>query len=129
MQRTRVCRAEAESEHADAVKSESARARIPRRGSEARAISRRAEIEAERPIYRRPRNKGDNGADLKVRPYVCDGIGRSWMIIQLMPKRSRSCANRVAKNVSCIGMNTSPPLASAEKMRSASASLSTLSDK
>src|SRR5947209_19910838 len=31
------------------------------------------------------------------------------MIIQLMPNRSRSCPNRVAKNVSCIGMNTSPP--------------------
>jgi hypothetical protein len=64
-----------------------------------------------------------------VRSYGCAGIGRSWRIIQLMPNRSRSSANRVAKNVSCIGMNTSPPSESAEKTRSASASLWTASDK
>jgi lysophospholipase L1-like esterase len=58
-----------------------------------------------------------------------EGIGRSRMIIQLTPNRSRSWPNLVAKNVSCIGMNTSPPSESAEKMRSASASLSTFSDR
>ena len=56
-------------------------------------------------------------------------IGRSWMIIQLMPNRSRNWPNLVAKNVSCIGMNTSPPSERAEKMRSASASLSTPKDR
>src|SRR5438270_14043826 len=55
--------------------------------------------------------------------------GRSWMIIQLTPNRSRSWPNRVAKKVSCIGMKTSPPVESAEKIRSASSSLSTLTDK
>src|SRR5215831_4323359 len=61
--------------------------------------------------------------------YGWPAMGRSWIIIQLMPNRSRSWANRVAKNVSCIGMNTSPPSESAEKMRSASASLWTLRDR
>ena len=56
-------------------------------------------------------------------------IGRSWIIIQLMPNRSRNWPNLVAKNVSCIGMNTSPPSERAEKMRSASASLSTPKDR
>src|SRR6186997_1845878 len=62
-------------------------------------------------------------------PYVRGGIGRSWRIIQLSPNRSRSWPNREAKNVSSIGIKTSPPSQSAEKMRSASASLSTLSDR
>jgi FG-GAP repeat len=44
-------------------------------------------------------------------------IGRSWMIIQLMPNRSRNWPNLVAKNISCIGMNTSPP---SESRRTAS---------
>jgi hypothetical protein len=61
--------------------------------------------------------------------YPRGGSGRSCMIIQLMPNRSRSWAKRVAKKVSCIGMNTSPPSASAENIRSASASLSAPSDK
>jgi hypothetical protein len=51
------------------------------------------------------------------------------MIIQLMPNRSRSWPNRVAKNVSCIGMKISPPSEGAEKIRSASALLSTPSDR
>jgi hypothetical protein len=38
------------------------------------------------------------------------------MIIQLMPYRSRNWPSLVAKNVSCIGMNTSPPSDTAEKM-------------
>ena len=57
------------------------------------------------------------------RVYGRSAVSRSWVIIQLMPNRSRNCANRVAKNVSCIGMNTSPPSESAEKIRSASVSL------
>ena len=44
-------------------------------------------------------------------------MGRSWRIIQLRPNRSRNWPNRLAKNASCIGMKTSPPSASAEKMR------------
>src|SRR5438105_5324996 len=43
---------------------------------------RRAELEAERPIYPRPASRNST--------YACGGIGRSWMIIQLRPKRSRS---------------------------------------
>ena len=67
---------------------------------------------------------------LLTRDYACrSGPCRSCRIIQLMPNRSRSCPNRLAKNVSCIGMNTWPPSESTEKMRSASASLVTCSDK
>jgi hypothetical protein len=36
-------------------------------------------------------------------------IGRSWRIIQFIPKRSWTCANRLAKNVSSISINARPP--------------------
>src|SRR5580704_4984580 len=59
--------------------------------------------------------------------YVRDGVGRSWRIIQLMPNRSRAWPKRVAKCSSRIGIKTWPPSERAEKTRSASPSLSTLS--
>jgi hypothetical protein len=40
-------------------------------------------------------------------------LGRSCRIVQSVPNRSRNCANRVAKNVSAIGILTSPPSARA----------------
>ena len=58
-------RVEAESEHAAAVRIGK---RASRQGTEARAISRRAEIEAERPIYPRP-IAYKTEADLKARLY------------------------------------------------------------
>ena len=61
------------------------------------------------------------------RLYAC--IGRWRRIIQLIPKRSRTSPKRLAKNVSSIFISTSPPSASAAKIRSASASLSTFSDR
>src|SRR5262245_40620054 len=63
---TWVCRTEADYDACRSEQSESARARVPRRSTEARAISRHAELEAERPTYPRlndrrvyfPRNCG-----------------------------------------------------------------------
>jgi len=78
---------------------------------------------------RRAKRRGAKASSPCRTVYAGAFIGRSWMIIQLMPNRSRNWPNLVAKNVSCIGMNTSPPSERAEKMRSASASLSTRNDR
>src|SRR5581483_6591215 len=75
----------------------------------------------------RPRRAGEQRDG--VRQILRHRIARSWRIIQLTPNRSRHCPNRLAKNVSCSGMNTWPPSDSARNTRSASASLSTASDR
>ena len=59
-------------------------------------------------------------------PPVC---GFDARIIQDVPNLSLSCPNRVAKNVSSMGMKNLPAVGSSAQMRSASARLSTVSDR
>ena len=58
--------------------------------------------------------------------WVVYGWGRSWMIIQEAPNRSRSIPKRTAKKVSARGMKIWPPSDRRAQVRSASSVLSKL---